>query len=350
MMNKWIWLIGLGGLIIVLFFFHLILGSVYIPVNKILLVLMGQPIESSAWEYIIKEIRVPRALTAIFSGAALSVAGLIMQTLFRNPLAGPSVLGITAGASLGVGMIMLAASFLPFTLDVWANEQGSWIPLRGNAILFAACLGSGLVLTIVMGLAMIVKDQVSLLILGIMIGYVSIAIVSIWQYFSSPEQLQDFLLWTFGSLGGVSNQQLGIFTAAIIIGLLLSGACTKSLNLLLLGEPYAKSMGLSISGTRIVLIICSSILTGCVTAFCGPITFIGIAGPHLGRMILKTADHKLLLPGTILLGAALLLFCDIVAQWPGKSISLPVNAITALLGAPIVIWVIIRRKSSRYYM
>jgi iron complex transport system permease protein len=281
-------------------------------------------------------------VSAILAGTALAVAGLQMQTLFHNPLAGPSVLGITAGASLGVAVIMLTSGG---AASIYAIRQlgigGSWM------IVIASVLGAALVMAFILLLSIRLKDNISLLIIGIMVGNITISVVSIWQYFSEPEQIQDYLMWTFGSLGGVTSGQLNIFSIVVVAGLLLTFLNSKALNTLLLGENYARSLGLNVFQTRTVIIITTSLLAGAVTGFCGPIAFVGIAVPHLSRALLGTSDHRVLIPATLILGAALMLFCDIIAQMPGSQITLPINAITALLGSPVVVWVIMKKRNLR---
>jgi iron complex transport system permease protein len=328
------------GSVVVLFLANLALGSVDIPIEAIVQILMGGEVEQGTWEKIVINIRIPRAVTAILAGSALSVGGLQMQTLFRNPLAGPSVLGITAGASLGVAIVMLAAGTIT---SIFAIQQlsamGSWL------IVIAASVGSAAVLLLILLISIKVRDNVTLLIIGLMIANITIAMVSIWQYFSRPEQIQDYLIWTFGSLGGVPLNQLWILGAVAIIGSLIALALSKSLNGLLLGEDYARSMGLSVTVSRIWIIASTSLLAGGITAFCGPIGFVGIAVPHLTRSLLGTNDHRVLIPGTLLMGAILLLACDIVAQVPGSTTTLPISAVTSMVGSPVVIWVIIQRKN-----
>lgn len=324
----------------VLFLLNLALGSVDIPISDIFSIITGQGAAHSSWEKIVINIRLPRATTAILAGSALSVGGLQMQTLFRNPLAGPSVLGITAGASLGVAVVMLASGMIT---SIFAIQQlsamGSWV------IVIAASLGSAAVLLLILLISVKVPDNVTLLIIGLMIGNITIALVSIWQYFSDPEQIQDYLIWTFGSLGGVPLNQLWILGVVAFGGALIALLLSKSLNGFLLGENYARSMGLSVQGTRIWTIISTSLLAGGITAFCGPIGFIGIAVPHLTRSLLGTNDHRVLIPGTLIMGAILLLACDIIARVPGSATTLPISAVTSLVGSPVVIWVIIKRKN-----
>ncbi len=324
----------------ILFLADLGLGSVSIPPVDVLKLLLGQEVENELWHKIIYMIRLPKAVSAILAGSALAVAGLQMQTLFRNPLAGPSVLGITVGAGLGVALVMLTSGG---AASIYAIRQlglgGSWL------IVIASVTGSGIVMAIILLVSARIKDNISLLIVGIMIGNITISVVSIWQYFSDPEQIQDYLMWTFGSLGGVTSSQLNIFMIIVSLGLLMAFFGSKSLNTLLLGENYARSLGLNIKFTRIYLIITTSILAGTVTGFCGPIAFVGIAVPHLSRSLLGTSDHRILIPATLVLGAALMLGCDIISQLPGSQISLPINAITALLGSPVVVWVILKNRN-----
>lgn len=323
-----------------LFMVNIALGSVDIPLAEVIGILFGGEGSQSSWQKIIINIRVPRAVTGVLAGSALSVAGLQMQTLFRNPLAGPSVLGITAGASLGVAMVMLAAGTIT---TIFAIQQlsvmGSWL------IIIAASLGSMGVLLVILLISLKIRDNVTLLIIGLMIGNLTIALVSIWQYFSRPEQIRDYLIWTFGSLGGVSLSQLWILGLVVLVGGGIALALSKSLNGLLLGENYARSMGLSVFRTRIWIIISTSLLAGGITAFCGPIGFVGIAVPHLARSLLGTNEHRMLIPGTLLIGAMLMLACDIIAQVPGTTTTLPISAVTSLVGSPVVIWVIVQRKN-----
>ncbi len=328
--------VALLGLLLI----NLALGSVDIPLNDIISVLVGGEVASGAWEKIIINIRIPRAITAVFAGSALSVGGLLMQTLFRNPLAGPSVLGITAGASLGVAIVMLAGGTIT---SIFAIQQlsamGSWV------IVIAASLGSAAVLLLILLISLKVRDNVTLLIIGLMIGNLTIALVSIWQYFSRPEQIQDYLIWTFGSLGGVPLEQLWILAVVALVGSAIAMGLSKPLNGLLLGENYARSMGLSVTVSRIWIIVSTSLLAGGITAFCGPIGFVGIAVPHLTRSLMGTNDHRVLIPATLLMGAILLLACDIIAQVPGSTTTLPISAVTSMVGSPVVIWVIIQRKN-----
>ncbi|MDX1638073.1 MAG: iron ABC transporter permease [Balneolaceae bacterium] len=323
-----------------LFLGNLALGSVDIPFSEIVAVIFGETAAQEAWTKIVTNIRLPRAFTAILAGSALSIGGLQMQTLFRNPLAGPSVLGITAGASLGVAAVMMTSGTITTMFAIrQLSSLGSWI------IVIAASLGAFLVLLLILGISVRVRDNVTLLIIGLMIANITIALVSIWQYFSNPDQIQDYLIWTFGSLGGVTMDQIYILLVIIVVGTVIAFLLSKPLNGLLLGENYARSMGVGVQRARILIIVSTSLLAGGVTAFCGPIGFVGVAVPHLTRSLLGTNDHRILIPSTFLMGALLMLGCDIIAQVPGSSTTLPISAVTSLVGSPVVVWVIVQRKN-----
>jgi iron complex transport system permease protein len=335
-------LLFLGILAIALFCLDIMLGSVAIPFKEVFRIVTTGESENRAWLFIIEKIRLPKSITAILAGCGLSVSGLQMQTLFRNPLAGPSELGITAGAGLGVAAVMLAGGG---SASMYAISQlgisGSWL------IIGMASLGSAGVLALILLIAGRIRDNVILLIVGVMIGTITLSIISIWQYFSQPEQLQEYIMWTFGSLGGVTGYHLYVLSGVVTVGLLLAFASSKSLNALLLGENYARSMGLTVGRTRLLIMLSTSLLTGSVTAFCGPIGFVGIAIPHITRSLLGTSNHRVLIPATCLTGTVLLLLCDIIAQLPGTQTVIPINVVTSLLGAPVVIWIIIRRNNLR---
>ncbi|MGB0525266.1 MAG: iron chelate uptake ABC transporter family permease subunit [Flammeovirgaceae bacterium] len=335
--SRWV---GLLFLLLLFFLLDVFLGSVSIPPNEAFKALIDWEGSNPIWANILYKIRIPKAVTAVLVGVALAISGLQMQTLFRNPLAGPSVLGITAGASLGVAFLVLSGSSATaiFTINQ-LGIGGSW------AVVLASTLGAGLVLLVIVGVSFRVRDNVVLLIIGLMVGNITIAVVGIWQYFSSPELIKDFLMWTFGSLGGVTHGHLAVLMTVVLVGSLATFLITKPLNMLLLGEQYAKSMGLNSKKARMGIIAITSLLAGTVTGFCGPIGFIGIAVPHLTRALFRTADHKVLLPSTALLGGITLLACDIIAQLPTMATVLPINSVTALLGSPVVIWVIIRRRN-----
>lgn len=335
-------LLFLGILAIALFCLDIMLGSVAIPFKEVFRIVTTGESENRAWLFIIEKIRLPKSITAILAGCGLSVSGLQMQTLFRNPLAGPSELGITAGAGLGVAAVMLAGGG---SASMYAISQlgisGSWL------IIGMASLGSAGVLALILLIAGRIRDNVILLIVGVMIGTITLSIISIWQYFSQPEQLQEYIMWTFGSLGGVTGYHLYVLSGVVTVGLLLAFASSKSLNALLLGENYARSMGLTVGRTRLLIMLSTSLLTGSVTAFCGPIGFVGIAIPHITRSLLGTSNHRVLIPAACLTGTVLLLLCDIIAQLPGTQTVIPINVVTSLLGAPVVIWIIIRRNNLR---
>ena len=326
--------------VLALLILDLALGSVHIPFHEVINILTGQGSDNIAWEKIIESIRLPKAFTAILTGMALSLSGLQMQTLFRNPLAGPSVLGITAGASLGVAVVMLSSGYVTTSYAIQQfGISGSWL------IVLASTLGSALIFLIVIGISLRIHDNVVLLIVGIMIANVTISVVSIWQYFSGPEQIQDYLIWTFGSLSGVTNQHLQVLSVTVLTGIVLTFIASKYLNLLLLGENYARSMGLNTKAVKVLIISSTSLMAGAITGFCGPIGFIGIAVPHLSRSVFNTSDHRVLIPMSCFMGAALMLGCDIIAQLPGSQSTLPINSVTALVGSPVVIWVILKRRN-----
>lgn len=315
------------------FFLNISLGSVKIPVDEIYHILLGQGSSKATWQHIIVQYRIPKALTAILTGIGLSAAGLLMQTLFRNPLAGPFVLGISSGASLGVALLLMGSSLVGIT---FLNTPVS--------IAIAASLGSFLVLLAILIAIKNIKDTMAILIIGLMFGSVSAAIVSILSYLSSMEQLQQYVFWGLGSLGNLTWTELGIFTTLILAGLLLTLLSVKNLNALLLGEQYARSMGVNINKTRIIVMLATSLLAGSITAFAGPIAFIGLVIPHITRLLFKSADHLVLVPAALLTGSITMLCCDSVAQLPGSEFTLPINAITAIIGAPIVIWLLLRKR------
>jgi iron complex transport system permease protein len=322
-----------------LFMLNLSLGSVNIPREEVIRVLFGGEASRLAWQRIIWNFRLPKALTAALAGAALGVSGLQMQTFFRNPLAGPYVLGISSGASLGVALVVLSGATIGGTLLSTITTSNPF------QIVLAASLGAGAVMLLVMMIARFVEGNITLLILGLMVGYMTNALVSLLLYFSIAEQIQAYINWTFGSFEGVTWSKLEVFGPTVLIGLGLAMILSKSLNALLLGEFYARTLGVNILITRFLIVFSSSILAGAVTAFCGPIGFLGLAVPHLCRSLFNTSDHRVLIPTTILMGANLALLSALIAEMPGQAISLPLNAVTALIGAPIVIWVVIARRN-----
>lgn len=331
--------IGLGS-ILSLFLLDLSLGSVKISVEELLHIISGNASKKS-WEYIFFNFRLPKALTAILTGAGISVAGLQMQTLFKNPLAGPSVLGISHGASLGVAVFVLSSSAIFGISTSFQEALGSW-----GLVLFAIA-GSFLVLLSVLFASARISDGVTVLIVGLMFGFITGAVVNILQYFSNPELIQNFLVWTFGSLSGVAWSQLQVMGPIIVFTLLLSLLYSKQMNALLLGENYATGVGVNVSQTRTKLILTTSIIAGTITAFTGPIAFIGVAVPHLARLLFRTSNHKVLIPATMMCGIVIMLICDIVSQVPGTQTTLPLNSVTALFGAPVILAIIIKNKKMK---
>ena len=323
--------IWMSLLLLVLLLADLMLGSTFIPPDEVISALVGGEVEKQTWSYILFDFRLPRAITAVLVGMGLSVSGLLMQVMFRNPLAGPYVLGISTGASLGVATAVLAG------IGFGISWMSSWYTVA------AATVGSALVFLIVMIASFRVKDSMTLLIFGLMLGSAASGVVAVMQYFSQAEDIQIYLLWTFGNLGGVTYPKLAILALLTGSGLLLAHLIAKPLNVLLLGESYARTLGIHIVRTRILIIVATCLIAGSITAFCGPIAFIGIAVPHLSRLILQQSDHRVLVPFTLVLGGVVLLLCDIISQLPGTEEILPINAVTAVFGAPLVIWLILKR-------
>jgi len=323
-------------LLVLYFFFNISLGSVAIPFKDVFYILLGENTSKETWQTIVLNFRVPKAITAILVGSGLSISGLLMQTLFRNPLAGPFVLGISSGASLGVALLILGTSFLGgvFISGAFSN----W------SLAIAASLGAFFVLSAVIIAANKVRNTMSILIIGLMFGSLTSAIISVLAYFSEAAQIQQYMFWSFGSLGNLSWQELSVFTIIYSIGLLGTLMVIKPLNSLLLGENYAKSLGINIKKSRTIILLITSLLTGVITAFSGPIAFVGLAVPHIARMIFTTSNHKVLIPAVIIIGALVLLICDSIAQLPNSEYTLPINAITSLFGAPVVIWLLVKKK------
>jgi len=316
------------------------LGSVYIPLKQLFYTLINGEVDKESWRSIILSYRLPKAITAIIVGSGLSISGLLMQTLFRNPLAGPFVLGISSGASLGVAILILGASFLGANITSYAFTN------FGLAI--AASLGAFLVLSAVMLAALKVRNTMSILIIGLMFGSLTAAIISILAYFSSASQLQQYMFWSFGSLGNLSWKEIIALLVIFLIGISFVVFIIKPLNSLLLGENYAKSMGVNVKRTRNFVLIATSLLTGVITAFSGPIAFIGLAVPHLTKLLFNTSNHRILLPAVAVCGAIIMLICDSIAQLPTSEYTLPINAITSLFGAPIIIWLLVRKRKIYY--
>ena len=326
-------------LLLILFFGDLAAGSVNIPISDIIRLLFSENDQSTSW-MTIHYFRFPRVITALIAGVSLSVSGLQMQTVFRNPLAGPYVLGISSGASLGVALVVIGFGAY-FGSNVF-NIGTSWL------LIIAAWSGSSAVLLIILLVSMKTKDVMTILILGIMLGSGISAVISILQFFSGESALKAFVIWTMGSVSSVSNEQIPILLAGFLPGILLSFFIIKPSNAILLGEDYARTMGVRIHKYRILVFISTSLLTGTITAFCGPIAFIGIAVPHICRMLFKTSRQGVLLAGCVITGASVMLFSDIISQLPGTQLILPVNAVTSLIGIPVVIWILLGKKRFIY--
>lgn len=334
-------LIGLGIALVGCLTLNIALGSVFIPLSDLLAFLIGKSGTNASWDMILMNFRLPKAITAMLVGSALGVSGLQMQTLFRNPLAGPYVLGISSGAGLGVAITIFLGFYVGGFLELTGIGR-SWL------LVSAAGLGSFLVLIVISLAATRLRDSVTLLIIGLMFGAASGALVSILQFFSQAENIQAYVIWSFGSLGSLSWSELKVFMPIILIGLISSILLSKPLNALLLGENYAVSLGLDMKKVRLLIIINTAILAGTVTAFCGPIAFFGVTLPHLSRMLFNTSNHLFLTPLVILFGAALMLVFDLIAQLPWMEATLPINAVTALFGAPFVIYILLRKKNLNY--
>ena len=319
-----------------MFLINISLGSINIPVKEVYQSLLHGSCSKESWNYIILNYRLPKAIVVILIGMGLSISGLLMQTLFRNPLAGPYVLGLSSGASLGVAVVLLGASLLPVTISEFF--------LSTYGIIIASSLGSFIVLLSVLVIAKRLRDTMAILIVGLMFGSLTSAIVGSLTYFSSAEQLQKFTFWSLGNLGNLTWNSIVILASCVTIGIVLSVFSIKPLNALLLGENYARSLGINYNKTKYVILFTTSILAGSITAFVGPIAFIGLAVPHIAKLVFQTSNHKILFWSTLLFGALIMLICDSITQIPGTEIVLPINAITSIFGAPIVIWLLVRKR------
>ena len=322
--------------IIALFVINIIYGSVKIPINSIIDIFSGNDEVNESWEYIILQTRLPQALTAILCGGALAVSGLLLQTAFCNPLAGPSIFGINSGASLGVAFVMLL-----FGGSITAGA----VSVTGFlAVLIAAFVGAVAVMAVLLFFSNLVNNNVMLLITGIMIGYISSSAISLLNFFATEEGVHSYMIWGLGNFGGVSMAQMPLFAAVTIVGLICALLLIKPLNAVLLGEQYAENLGINTIKLRNCLLLVTGLLTAVTTAYCGPIAFIGLAVPHIARMLLKTDNHRYLIPGTILSGAAISLLCNIICVLPGDNGIIPLNAVTPIMGAPVIIYVIIKGR------
>lgn len=322
--------------LLLLFMINVSLGSVSIPIKDIFEILSGSSTDNNSWEIIILNFRLPKAITAILVGSGLGVSGLLMQTLFRNPLAGPFVLGISSGASLGVALLILGTGFFGGSFAYLASS--SW------AVAITSSIGASLVLFAVLITANKIRNTMSILIIGLMFGTLTSAIISVLTFFSEAQQIQQYIFWSFGSLGNLSWNEVIVFLIIYTVGMLGLIFVIKPMNALLLGENYARGLGVNLKRSRNIVLSITSILTGVITAFAGPIAFIGLAVPHITKLLFKTSNHKILIPAVAITGAIVLLICDSIAQLPSTEYTLPINAVTSLLGAPVVIWLLLRKR------
>ena len=334
-------LMGLLGMSIAVFvILNLLLGSVHIPVDEIMAILSGRDSGNEIWTNIILKSRLPQSLTAMMAGAGLAVSGLLMQTVFRNPLAGPSVLGISSGASLGVACVVLLSGSIG---GVALSKLGV---IGEVTITLSAIVGSLLIMALIAFVAQKVRGNVTLLIMGVMIGYIANAIIGVLKFFSAEEDIRAYVIWGLGSFSRVSGGQTSVFIILMLVLLPVSFFLIKTLNLLLLGDSYAKNLGLNIKRARLLVIGCSGVLVAVVTAYCGPVVFLGLAVPHICRGLFHTSNHAVILPASLLGGASLALLCNLIARMPGFEGALPVNSVTALVGAPVVMWVLFNKRKN----
>ncbi|MBR0523561.1 MAG: iron ABC transporter permease [Prevotella sp.] len=323
-------------LIILLFCVSMIIGAVDIPVSEVISILSGKTSEKASWQYIVLQSRLPQTITAMLCGGALAVSGLMLQTAFRNPLADPGIFGINSGASMGVALVMLLLG---------GNITAGTLSLTGFvATLFAAFIGAMLVMALILFFSTIVRNNVMLLIIGIMIGYITSSGISLLNYFATEEGVQSYMVWGLGNFGGVTMDQMPVFASICILGLITSLLLIKPLNALLLGEQYAENLGVNTLRVRNYLLVVTGLLTAITTAYCGPISFIGLAVPHIARMLLGTDNHQWLMPATILTGAVIAMLCNILCVLPGDNGIIPLNAVTPIIGAPVIIYVIAKQR------
>ena len=333
--------LALTALILVLVAANLFFGSVDIPAEAVIRTLLGQEVEKASWSFIIWEARIPQAITALLCGAALAGSGLMLQTAFNNPLAGPSILGINSGASLGVAMVMLLGGGTIATAGVTLSGFFS--------IVLGAFIGSMVVMGVILFFSTLIKSNIMLLITGIMIGYITSSAISLLNFFATAEGVHSYMIWGMGNFSSVSLEQMPYFASFTLIGLMLAILLIKPLNALLLGNRYAENLGVNIKRTRNLLLIATGILTAVTTAFCGPVSFIGLAVPHIARLMLGTSNHNSLLPVTLLTGSAVALLCSLICILPGESGIIPLNAVTPVLGAPVILYVIVNQRRIQYF-
>ncbi|EPT33955.1 iron ABC transporter permease [Phocaeicola abscessus] len=331
----------LSLLLLILVGANLLYGSVKIPFDALWNILCGEEAGRESWFYIVWESRIPQAVTALLCGAALAAAGLLVQTAFNNPLAGPSILGINSGANLGVALVILGSS------GVLASGDFSVIGFM--TVLAAAFIGSMIVMGLILFFSSIIKSNIMLLIVGIMIGYIASSCISLLNFFATDEGVHSYAVWGMGNFSGVSLNQLPYFAGSVLIGLLIAILLIKPLNALLLGTRYAENLGVNIVRTRNLLLIATGVLSAVTTAFCGPIAFIDLAVPHIARLLLGTSNHNTLMPVTMLTGGVIALFCNLLCILPGESGIIPLNAVTPVLGAPVIIYVIMNRRKIKYF-
>ena len=339
--NNFKYTLFLSAIVVILMAANIYIGSVNIPVLAVTDIIMGNEVEKASWTYIILESRIPQAVTAMLAGAALSVSGLMLQTVFNNPLADSSILGISSGSSLGVALVMLGMG---------GSIVASDITISGFLSVIAGALaGAIMIMAVILFLSTLIKNNVMLLIVGIMIGYITSSAISLLNFFSTAEGVQSYITWGMGSFSSVSLNQLPAFSITVITGLAISVMLIKPMNALLLGTRYAENLGINIKRTRNLLLLSTGILTAATTAFCGPISFIGLAVPHIARLLLGTSNHNILLPVTALCGASMALLCSVICIIPGESGIIPINAVTPIIGAPVIIYVIINQKKIGYF-
>ena len=336
MSKGWKYGLGMGVLIVLLFIVNLLVGSVSIPAGEVFRILSGGEAGKASWSFILWESRLPQALTALLCGGALAVCGLMLQTAFKNPLAGPSILGINTGASLGVACVML--------LFGGSISAGTFSLSGFFSVLAGAFVGAMTIMALILFLSTLIRSNVMLLIAGIMIGYIASSVISLLNFFATAEGVQSYMIWGMGNFGGVSLQQMPAFASVTVLGLIGSLLLIKPLNALLLGDRYAENLGINIRSVRNWLLIVTGVLTAITTAFCGPVSFIGLAVPHVARLILGTSNHNSLLPVTILCGSAVALICNLLCVLPGEAGVIPLNAVTPVIGSPVVIYVIVSQR------
>ncbi len=333
-------LILLAISIVVLFVCNLVFGSVSIPFDQAMRVLTGGDADKSSWNFIILQSRLPQAITALFCGASLAVSGLVLQTFFRNPLAGPSVLGISNGASLGVAIVMLSMGGVLGA----GGEMGSGLQLGGSlSVVTGAFMGAVVITMLYLGVTRFLKNNLVILIMGIMVGYLTSSAVTLLNFFATVENVHSYVSWGMGSFSNVSLAQLPLMCSISLVGIVLAMVLIKSFNALLLGEDYASNLGINLAKVRRMVLLSTGILTAVTTAFCGPISFIGLAVPHIARMVVRTSDHKVLLPATMLTGGVIAMLCNLICVMPQQMI-IPLNAVTPIFGAPVIIYIILKRK------